>query len=627
MRARFRWSVGSTALLLSVALLVGWLTPPTPAQPAKRAAGLELVPTEGFAVVSVNVAALHDSDTLKPLRDALEMGDKVLLKRLEADAGMTPDQVDRLTAFLPAASASLADSPLVLVTTRKPLERAKVLKAWKATTEPSPNAQFGGLGGQFGLMGGGAILPGGNAQPVPVPVPDAAAKPKEDKPGKEPPLDLNAPLYYVDHGTGVLIPIDDRTLAYLPNQGFGGGGLALAAALLRRKADGPLADALAVADKHHVVAAVEGKHLREAVKQVRAAREAALMVPMFDMDGNQIPPKPKDPDQKLDDEFTPYEPLFQLDRAVLTFDLGATAKVGVTARYPDPPAAAKAEPVAKEGVRELVRLLTEERGHAAGTPADADTLPLFDFALAGLGKAAVKADGSTLTVTAAADVTSALKTALLSVPRKVQEAADRVRAQNNLKQIGLAVHSYHDANGFLPRDVTDADGKVLLSWRVQLLPHLEANDLYTKIDKSRAWDDPANQKLWDKMPDVFRMPGREPKEKGHTYVRAVHAVNWVGSDDVWMVDNKSVTLTDVTDGASQTVAALETEEAVNWMQPGDLPYDPKKLPAIGDPKTGKANALMLDGSVVTLDRKKFVGNKLIAVLTANGGEEVDLSDR
>ena len=46
--------------------------------------------------------------------------------------------------------------------------------------------------------------------------------------------------------------------------------------------------------------------------------------------------------------------------------------------------------------------------------------------------------------------------------------------ENDLKQIALAMHNYHDANGHFPTTtVRDKDGKALLSWRVDLLPYIE----------------------------------------------------------------------------------------------------------------------------------------------------------
>jgi hypothetical protein len=62
------------------------------------------------------------------------------------------------------------------------------------------------------------------------------------------------------------------------------------------------------------------------------------------------------------------------------------------------------------------------------------------------------------------------------------------------------------------------------------------------------------------------------------------------------------------------------------MKPGDPTFDPKKLAKIGNPKTGKAGVVMLDGAVRTLDVKKYTGEKLAALVTINSGDDVDADD-
>src|SRR5262249_42540269 len=62
---------------------------------------------------------------------------------------------------------------------------------------------------------------------------------------------------------------------------------------------------------------------------------------------------------------------------------------------------------------------------------------------------------------------------------KVREAANRAQCQNNLKQIGLAVHNYHGTNRALPPDRL-VNGWV--SWAVLLLPYLEQDNLYKRWD-------------------------------------------------------------------------------------------------------------------------------------------------
>src|SRR5262249_45107899 len=64
---------------------------------------------------------------------------------------------------------------------------------------------------------------------------------------------------------------------------------------------------------------------------------------------------------------------------------------------------------------------------------------------------------------------------LLPAVQKVREAANRIKCQNNLKQIGLAVHSYHDAYLAFPVTYIRQDWP---SWAVFLLPYLEQQNAY-----------------------------------------------------------------------------------------------------------------------------------------------------
>jgi prepilin-type N-terminal cleavage/methylation domain-containing protein/prepilin-type processing-associated H-X9-DG protein len=71
---------------------------------------------------------------------------------------------------------------------------------------------------------------------------------------------------------------------------------------------------------------------------------------------------------------------------------------------------------------------------------------------------------------------------LLPAVQKVREAAARARCQNNLKQIGLAVHNYSDANGFLPPSIISREYG---TWTLLLLPYIEQDNLYRQFDLNR----------------------------------------------------------------------------------------------------------------------------------------------
>src|ERR1700678_3687989 len=79
---------------------------------------------------------------------------------------------------------------------------------------------------------------------------------------------------------------------------------------------------------------------------------------------------------------------------------------------------------------------------------------------------------------------------LLPAVQKVREAAARIQCVNNLKQMGLALQHYHDANNFLPtggvntatvvlNGTTPAIGQAQnVSWAYQVLPFLEQQSAY-----------------------------------------------------------------------------------------------------------------------------------------------------
>ena len=71
---------------------------------------------------------------------------------------------------------------------------------------------------------------------------------------------------------------------------------------------------------------------------------------------------------------------------------------------------------------------------------------------------------------------------LLPAVQKVREAAARSQCQNNLKQIGLALHNYHDANQHLPGNLRPpTTNTVRVRWVTYLLPYYEQDNLYRRF--------------------------------------------------------------------------------------------------------------------------------------------------
>jgi prepilin-type N-terminal cleavage/methylation domain-containing protein len=73
---------------------------------------------------------------------------------------------------------------------------------------------------------------------------------------------------------------------------------------------------------------------------------------------------------------------------------------------------------------------------------------------------------------------------LLPAVQKVREAAARMSCQNNLKQLGLAAHNYHDANGTLPPSRLF---EKYATWAVLILPYIEQGNVHKQWDLSRPY--------------------------------------------------------------------------------------------------------------------------------------------
>ena len=172
-------------------------------------------------------------------------------------------------------------------------------------------------------------------------------------------------------------------------------------------------------------------------------------------------------------------------------------------------------------------------------------------------------------------------------------AANGEEHKNNLKQIALAFHNYHDANKkFPPAASTDKDGKTLLSWRVHLLPFFGQAALYKQFHLDEPWDSEHNKTLIERIPPVFVSPAhRELAKEGKT-------VYLVPTGKGTMFDgDKGLRLTDVKDGTSNTVMVAAGGASVPWSKPDDFEFDAeKKLPDLLGPFDTLLMA-MGDGSV------------------------------
>jgi prepilin-type N-terminal cleavage/methylation domain-containing protein/prepilin-type processing-associated H-X9-DG protein len=97
---------------------------------------------------------------------------------------------------------------------------------------------------------------------------------------------------------------------------------------------------------------------------------------------------------------------------------------------------------------------------------------------------------------------------LLPAVQKVREAASRMKCQNNLKQFGLALHGFHDVNGYLPAGmVTELD--IQDSYHTgftYLLPYIEQDNIHRLYNYSNAWYDASNYTAVGQQAPLFFCP-------------------------------------------------------------------------------------------------------------------------
>ncbi len=217
---------------------------------------------------------------------------------------------------------------------------------------------------------------------------------------------------------------------------------------------------------------------------------------------------------------------------------------------------------------------------------------------------------------------------LLPAVQSAREAARRAQSMNNMKQIGLAMHNYHDVyRGFPPSANVDKDGKPLLSWRVHILPYLEQQALYQEFHLDEPWDSEHNRKLIDRMPVTYRSPNSMAGMGKTVYLGNA------GNDGIFVpqATNKGkqvvgLSFARISDGTSNTIMVIEASDdaAVTWTKPDDFSFKPDQpLKGLTNMRPGGFLAGFCDGSV------RFISSSidqsvLKALFTANGGEATNI---
>ncbi len=231
---------------------------------------------------------------------------------------------------------------------------------------------------------------------------------------------------------------------------------------------------------------------------------------------------------------------------------------------------------------------------------------------------------------------------LLPAVQQAREAARRAQSKNNLKQIGLALHNYHDTFNQFPAGTHDNENlkpEQRLSWQADILPYIDQAQLYNQIAFDKSWEDDANLGVLKMRLPVFLSPGLAFDANGKVGYTHYVGIGGLGKDGPMLKIgdagagffgyDRACSIRDITDGTSNTMAVSEAiKDFGGWGVGGPSTVRAlAKQPYIngpdglGSPWRGGMHVLFADGSVrfVSVNINPQI---LEALATIAGGEVV-----
>jgi len=244
---------------------------------------------------------------------------------------------------------------------------------------------------------------------------------------------------------------------------------------------------------------------------------------------------------------------------------------------------------------------------------------------------------------------------LLPAVQAAREAARRIACGNNLRQIGIGLHAYHEVHGCFPqggievRSLRKPDGSPLhpngtqIAWSALLLPHIEQGPLHDRIDFSKGFDSPENREAARTAIPTYLCPST-PRDS--QLVRGLGATDYGGIYGQRITGKNSppngsmlyqgpVSIRDVTDGTSKTLIVAEDSgwsdgQWINALNVFDVAHqiNPPSSPftnidnEIRSLHPGGANGLFCDGSVRFLT-EELPRETLAAICTRDGRELIE----
>jgi hypothetical protein len=608
---------GRTALWLVVGLLIGALVGALGAYLVKRgksgipggprlgeAEELSLVPGEAFGFVHIRARELWQTEGFAELRKIVEKAGPKALEDLDKGFVPAPSSLDRLT-LVALKTPSLPD-PVPGKVLPPPFPGKKDGQPPKGGfpkggfPPPPPPLPVGPPKNPPAGFADGVLPPVGDLKVVFILAfnqPFDANKVRETYLGKGQKKSVGGREYWDDAQADLAAYFSDDKVMVLGDSA----GMKVYLTKLTT-AGGPLTSAIELARKG-------GRHIVASLNMVQFGFNAK----MFEGLGTDLAKE--------------LLPVCKAESLTLGLALGEETKIDIRAKYKDAAAAGESE----AALRNLAKLAREQLagpkksmdGLVNGEPGRPAPRPIKELPMAVLGVLGLgslnaldewladppltRDDNEVVLTPKVPSLTAVYAGAaaaavgwLVPATEKVRIGAARVGAQNNLHQIGLAMHNYAAVNkdnlpmpAFTEKMGTRKPGG--LSWRVHLLPYVEEVALYQQFHLDEPWDSPHNKALVNKMPKVYASPN-VPPVPGKTYYKVCTGPHALFDTPM------RFRISNIPDGTSNTILVVEGGAPVAWTAPEDFVIDADKpLPDMKLNGNAQINVALADGSVRTIN--------------------------
>jgi prepilin-type processing-associated H-X9-DG protein len=235
---------------------------------------------------------------------------------------------------------------------------------------------------------------------------------------------------------------------------------------------------------------------------------------------------------------------------------------------------------------------------------------------------------------------------MLPALQYAREAARMALCRSNLRQVGIALQAFHEANGRFPEGNHDESPTwppgpeyAEIAWSAFLLPYLEYDHLFSRIDVNESFQSPENAEAGATSVAIYLCPSATKHIPGETHYGGLTGEQITSTANVFagaFMPNRALRLRDFRDGPSNTIQVAEETRGPNktWLNGRNIFAQAWGINEVGMPvwvtgeneirseHHGGAMALFADGHVDFLSDEIDL-DSLAAMCTRNLGDSID----